>query len=91
MGISNLPLAYQSNLCHIIWIWKNTPIISPTIKSFFQGLGMILVMKKNSINQKSYIEMFTTSILKFLKKQNTCKNITPTFKYLIVFWNFHKF
>ncbi len=26
--------------------------------------------------------MFITSILKWLKKTNTCKNISPTFKYL---------
>jgi hypothetical protein len=32
--------------------------------------------------------MFTTSILRFLKKKNTCKNITSTFKYLIFFWKF---
>jgi hypothetical protein len=24
MGISSLPLAFQSKLCHIIWTWKNT-------------------------------------------------------------------
>ncbi len=46
-------------------------------------LGMILVMKKYSINQKYYIRMFTTSILKCLKTNpNTCKNISLSFKYL---------
>ncbi len=35
----------------------------------FQGLGMILVMKKNSINQKTYIKMFITSILRCLGKK----------------------
>jgi hypothetical protein len=48
---------------------------------------MILVMKNNSINQKSYIEILNTSILRFLKKK-TCKNITPTFKYLNCFLKF---
>jgi hypothetical protein len=44
---------------------------------------MILIMKTNSINQKHYIKMFTTSILRCLgKKPNTCKNISPTFNYL---------
>jgi hypothetical protein len=33
-----------------------------------RGLGMILVTKTNSINQKNYIGMFTTSILRCMKK-----------------------
>jgi hypothetical protein len=69
MGIFNFPSASQNNLCHIIWIKKHTPTMSPTIKSFFQGLGMILVMKTNSIDQKNNIRMFTTSILKCLEKK----------------------
>jgi hypothetical protein len=28
MDISSL-LTFKSNLCHIIWTWKNTPKISP--------------------------------------------------------------
>jgi hypothetical protein len=35
MGISSLSLVFKSNLCHIIWTWKNTPKISP----FFRGWG----------------------------------------------------
>jgi hypothetical protein len=51
--------------------------------SFFRGWGLILDMKTNSINQKNYIKMFTTSILRCLKKKpNTCKNISCIFKYL---------
>jgi hypothetical protein len=34
----------------------------------FWGLGMILAMKINFINQKNYIRMFTTPILRCLKK-----------------------
>jgi hypothetical protein len=44
---------------------------------------MILGMKTNLINQKIYIRILTTSILRCLKKKpNTCKNISPTCKYL---------
>jgi hypothetical protein len=51
--------------------------------SFFRRLGMVLVMKINFTNQKTYIKMFTTSILRSLKENlNTCKNLSPTFKSL---------
>ncbi len=50
---------------------------------FLRGWGMILVIKTNLINQKNYIKIFTTSILRCLKKNsNICKNISPIFKYL---------
>ncbi len=52
MGISTLLLVSQNNLCHIIWTSKSTPKVSPTIMSFFRGVGMILVMKTNSSTQK---------------------------------------
>jgi hypothetical protein len=45
MGIFNLLLAFQNNLCHIISSSTSTPKISPTIMSLFLGLGMISVMK----------------------------------------------
>jgi len=38
-------------------------------------------MKKNSINQENYIKMFTTSMLRCLKKiPDTYKNVSPIFK-----------
>jgi len=67
-------LASQNNLCHIIWTWKSTPKISPTIISLFKGLGMNLIMRINYINQKNYIKMFSTSILRcvfYLQKHFT--------------------
>jgi hypothetical protein len=57
MGISNLPLVSQKNVCHIIWISKSTLKVSPTIMSLFIKLEMILVMKKNSINQKIILKI----------------------------------
>jgi hypothetical protein len=48
---------------------------------------MTLDMKTNSITQKITIRIFTTSILKNLKKKpNTCKNISLPFKYLNFFF-----
>jgi hypothetical protein len=44
---------------------------------------MILVMKKSSINQKIYIKMFTTSILKCLKKN---KKLAKIFHLLSSTW-----
>jgi hypothetical protein len=67
MGISSLPLAFKRNLCHIIWTWKSIPKISPKVSPIFLGLGMILVTKTNSVNH-IYIYMLTTSILRYLKK-----------------------
>jgi hypothetical protein len=84
MRISNLLLVFQSNLCYIIWTLKHTLKI-PNNYVIFQKLRMILIMKTNFINQKIYIKMFTTSILKcFFKKPNnlSCKNISPICKYL---------
>jgi hypothetical protein len=89
---SSLPLTSQNNLCHIIWIWKSTPKISPTITSPFKRLGMILVMKMNCINQKTYIRMFTKSILSCLKKnQIFAKHFTYFQIFEIYFSNCHKF
>jgi hypothetical protein len=68
MGSFNLHIGSQSNLCHIIWTWKSTPKVTPKISSFFRGWEWFLVMKTNSINQKNYIGMFTTSILNCMKK-----------------------
>jgi hypothetical protein len=79
MGISSLLLAFKSNLCHIIWTWKNTPKVS----LIFQGLGMILVMKTNLINTKHYIRMFTTTILRCLKKKSI---LAKTFHLLSSTW-----
>jgi hypothetical protein len=70
----HLPLACQNNFCHIIWISKSTLKVSPTIMSLFKRLGMILVMKKNSINQNNNIRMFTTSISRCLKKKKMQKH-----------------
>jgi hypothetical protein len=56
MGISNLPLAFKSNFCHIIWTWKSTPKASLKISPIFYRLKMILVMKKKLINQKIILE-----------------------------------
>jgi len=64
MGILSFPLAFQINLCYIIWTSKNTPKVSLIITSFFRGLRM----KMNPINQKNNVRMFITSILKCLKK-----------------------
>jgi uncharacterized membrane protein SirB2 len=78
MGISNLLLAFQNNMRHIISTSKSTPKVSPTIMSLFIRLGMILVMKKiNSINQKNNIRMFTTSIFFFKKYQILAKTLHP--------------
>jgi hypothetical protein len=53
IGIFNLLLAFQSNLCHHL-DWKKYP--KSIFKNYviFQGLGMILVMKTNFINQNIY-------------------------------------
>ncbi len=80
LGIFSLHLTFQNNLCHIIWTWKNTSKVSPTIMSFFKGLGMILVMKTNFINQKLIWECSPHQYWNAWK--NTCKNVSPTFKYL---------
>jgi hypothetical protein len=49
----------------------------------FLGVGDDFNYEKNPINQNIYIIMFTTSILRCLKKNpNICKNISHTFKYL---------
>jgi hypothetical protein len=93
ISIFSLFLTFKSNLCHIIWTWKNTPRISPKISPIFEGLGMILVIKTNLINQKNNIIMFTTSILKCLKKKT--KYLQKHFTYFQVFElyfsNCHKF
>jgi hypothetical protein len=52
-GIFSLPLAFQSNLCHHLDLKKHPKNI-PKNYVIFQGLGMILVMKTNSINQNIY-------------------------------------
>jgi hypothetical protein len=79
MGIFSLPLDSQT-ICVISFGIEK---VSPTVMSFFRGLGMVLVMKKKLINQKTYIKMSTTLILRSLKENsNTCKNISPTFKCL---------
>jgi hypothetical protein len=83
MGISSLLLTFQINLCHIIWTSKNTPKVSLIITSFFKGLGMNLVMKINSINQKNNVRMFTTSILRCLKKNQI---LAKTFHLLSNIW-----
>jgi hypothetical protein len=51
MGISNFPLTFQNNLCHIIWTWK-----VPQKLCHFLRFEMVLIMKKKSINQKIYIK-----------------------------------
>ncbi len=59
----------------------------------FQGLGMILVITTKFINQKHYIRMFTTSILKCMKKTKYSHQKNSTiFKYLnFNFQATHKF
>ncbi len=70
-SILSFPLAFQINLCHIIWTSKNTPKVSSIITSFFRGLRM----KMNPINQKNNVRMFITSILKCLKKNQILAKI----------------
>jgi hypothetical protein len=82
MRICSIPLALQNNVSYHLDLKKYPKSIFKDYVIFW-GLGMILIMKINSINQKNYIRMFTTSILKSLKKKpNTCKNISPTQKYV---------
>ncbi len=61
----------------------NAPKISPTITSLFKRLGMILVMKINSINHKKLYQNVCQIDIEVLKKNpNIRKNISPPFKYL---------
>jgi len=74
MSISSIPLDSQNDFYYIIWTSKNTPKVSSTIMLLFKRLGIILVMKTNSIN---HIRMFITSILKSWKKTKYLqKNVT---------------
>ncbi len=66
----HLPLTCQNNFCHIVWTSKSTPKVPPTIMSLFKRLGMILVMKKNSINQKYILECSPHQIEVFEKEKN---------------------
>jgi hypothetical protein len=71
--IYSLLLPFQSNLCHIIWTWKNAPK-NPQQLHHFKRLGMIIVMKTIFLNRKYNIRLFITSILRCLKKKpNTYK------------------
>ncbi len=92
MGIFNLLLASQNNLCHIILTSKNTPKVSPTIMSLFIKLGTILVMKtKVLLTKKKYYNVHHISILllentKYLQKHFTHFQILEFY-----FSNCHKF
>jgi hypothetical protein len=87
MGIFKIPLAFQSNLYHIIWTLKNAPKVSSTITSFL-GVGD----EKNLINQKNYIKMYTTSILRCLKKNQILVKYFTYFQVLeLDFLDCHKF
>ncbi len=81
MGISSLSLTSQNNLCHIIWTWKNTPKVSPTILLLFRGLGMILIMKTNSIN---HIYMYKCSPHQYWSAWKKLKYLQKHFIYLLV-------
>jgi hypothetical protein len=62
---------------------KKYPKSIPNNYVIFLGLGMILVMKRKSINQNIYNKIFTTLILKCLK--NKTKYLQKTFTYFQVF------
>jgi hypothetical protein len=71
---------------------KKYPKNIPNYNFTCQRLGMILVMKKNSINQKTYIRMFTKSNIEVLEKKT--KYLQKHFTYFQViefyFSNCHK-
>jgi len=89
MSVSSIPLGSQTDFYYIIWTSKNTPKVSSTIMLLFKGLGIILVMKTNSIN---HIRMFITSILKCLKKKQILAKKCHLFSNIsTLFSNCHKF
>jgi hypothetical protein len=45
LGTSSLPLDFQKQMYHIIWIWKNIQKISPKILLVFLRFKMNLAMK----------------------------------------------
>jgi len=78
MGIFNLLLASQNNLCHIILTSKNTPKVSPTIMSLFIKLGTILIMKtKVLLTKKIILQCSPHQYFAFRKYQILAKTLHP--------------
>jgi len=73
-----LPFDISKQFCHIISIWKNSPKISPKL-CHFQRVGDDFTYETKLHWQKNCIRMFTTSILKCLKKK-----LQNNFKYFQV-------
>ncbi len=66
----------------ILFELEKVPQKYPQQFHHFSGVGDDFSYEKKLHQAKIYIGMFTTSILTCMKKANTCKNISPTCKYL---------